>query len=236
MIGPRGRGRGDHPGAAAGGDLAYIMTDSGGAARHQQGLAGDLAMQVDRVYRRQARYAKTSADGEINALRQGYRLRFRQSDELGGRAESALPLPVPQPNALRRCAWRKRRHRQPRSRRHRRCAALILGAARGRPARLFTSEGLTPETLSLTNTSWGAGRGFSSSPTVSTSCAGPFLSYQAAFIQHLRNPREWSGSRAARRQRLDHVLVPWRFDVGRHSRDLFAGLLQTNKVRLRRDG
>src|SRR5262249_30539774 len=48
------------------------------------------------------------------------------------------------------------------------------------PARLFTSDGLTPEVASRTRTSPGPGRGVSISPTLSTSAAAPFFSYQAA--------------------------------------------------------
>src|SRR5689334_9771081 len=52
----------------------------------------------------------------------------------------------------------------------------------GRPARLFTSEGLTPETLSLTRTSPGPGSGVGRSPTIKTSRAAPLRSYHAAFM------------------------------------------------------
>src|SRR5438093_2257983 len=50
------------------------------------------------------------------------------------------------------------------------------------PARLFTSEGLTPESCTLTSTSPGPGTGSGNWPTVSTSRAGPFRSYHAAFM------------------------------------------------------
>ena len=44
------------------------------------------------------------------------------------------------------------------------------------PMRALTSDGLTPEAASLTRTSPGPGCGVSTSPTWSTSRAGPFLS------------------------------------------------------------
>jgi hypothetical protein len=47
---------------------------------------------------------------------------------------------------------------------------------RVRPARVFTSEGLTPDVLSLTRTSPGPGRGSSIVPARSTSAALPFFS------------------------------------------------------------
>ncbi len=45
-----------------------------------------------------------------------------------------------------------------------------------RPARLFTSDGLTPDQRSRTRTSPGPGCGSGSSATVSTSAAGPVRS------------------------------------------------------------
>jgi hypothetical protein len=65
-------------------------------------------------------------------------------------------------------------------------APSLCGITRGNailravPARLFTSDGLTPEVASLTRTSPGPGRGVATSPTLSTSAAAPFFSYQAA--------------------------------------------------------
>src|ERR1700733_3980978 len=61
-------------------------------------------------------------------------------------------------------------------------APSLCGTTRGNailrvePIRAFTSDGLTPEVLSLTRTSPGPGCGVSTSPTCSTSRAGPFLS------------------------------------------------------------
>src|SRR6185503_10601241 len=67
-------------------------------------------------------------------------------------------------------------------------APSLCGITRGnailrvKPARFFTSDGLTPEVLSLMRTSPGPGFGVSISPTCSTSFAVPFFSYQAASI------------------------------------------------------
>ena len=61
-------------------------------------------------------------------------------------------------------------------------APSLCGITRGkailrvRPSRDLTSEGLTPEALSLTRTSPAPGRGVSTSATDNTSRAGPFLS------------------------------------------------------------
>jgi hypothetical protein len=46
----------------------------------------------------------------------------------------------------------------------------------------LTSEGFTPEVTTLTNTSPAPGLGLANSPTISTSFAVPFRSYQAAFM------------------------------------------------------
>ena len=50
------------------------------------------------------------------------------------------------------------------------------------PARRLTSEGLTPEHARRTRTSPGPGSGSGRSPIFKTSRAGPFASYQPAFI------------------------------------------------------
>ena len=69
-------------------------------------------------------------------------------------------------------------------------APSLCGITRGNailravPARVFTSDGLTPEVLSLMRTSPGPGCGVSTSPTCRTSLAVPFFSYQAARIAH----------------------------------------------------
>jgi hypothetical protein len=59
---------------------------------------------------------------------------------------------------------------------------MIRGQLSGRPRRLFTSEGFTPDVVTLTRTSPGPGSGVSIWPTVSTARALPLRSYQAAFI------------------------------------------------------
>src|SRR5258708_4464124 len=55
-----------------------------------------------------------------------------------------------------------------------------LGVA---PARAFQSVGLIPDTCILTRTCPGPGSGRSTSTTFSTSAAGPYLSYSAAFMR-----------------------------------------------------
>src|SRR5918912_896036 len=61
---------------------------------------------------------------------------------------------------------------------------ITRGPAMGRePARVFQSDGLTPEARMRTRTSPGPGSGVSSSPTCRTSRAGPLRSYQAARME-----------------------------------------------------
>ena len=61
----------------------------------------------------------------------------------------------------------------------------MRGAIRGRRARDFTSDGLTPDQASRIRTSPGPGSGVGISPTTSTSSAEPLRSYQAACMSCL---------------------------------------------------
>src|SRR6187402_2800564 len=72
---------------------------------------------------------------------------------------------------------------------------VMRGAIGGRLERPLTSDGLTPDALTCTQTSPSRGTGSSSSPTVSTSRAAPLRSYHAAFIYVLLGCASRTGRR-----------------------------------------
>ena len=98
--GTTGRGGGDNPRAAGFGDLGGIMPHRRAGAGDENCLGLDGLEEIDGMHGCQRGYAKTGACRVVDIRGQRDRLRFRQHDRLGSRAEGASPLAVPNPDTL----------------------------------------------------------------------------------------------------------------------------------------
>jgi len=90
----------DHPRTAPFGQLHGTVAHGARAARDQQRLPCDIPAAEDRMRCCQAGDPECGPSLKRDALRQGHGLVLRQADRLGSRAKCALPLPVPDPDAL----------------------------------------------------------------------------------------------------------------------------------------
>ena len=95
-----GRTGGNHLCPGGMGQLHGIMPNGPRPAGYQDRLSRHIAAAKHRLHRREAGNTKRRADLERHRIRQRHGLHRRQGDEFGGGAMAALPLTVPDPNAL----------------------------------------------------------------------------------------------------------------------------------------
>ena len=99
-LGPTGSGSGDNARPCPGGELHSEIADGARAPLDQQRLPRDITAVEHGVGRGQPGDAKAGGSVKAHVIGQRDGLRLRQGDMGRGSAEGALPLPVPDPDAL----------------------------------------------------------------------------------------------------------------------------------------